>query len=127
MVLSNILTNVRTIPQKKNEDMYENATWKQGYMAEKIADRKFQNTRIKRLTTAQGYADVNISMPYIPPNKAVLNMRLVKENNVYDYITKMNDIEREAKRFNYYDPVNQAPQPRGILYQTKNYGIGIMD
>tara|TARA_R110000868_G_scaffold289623_5_gene549889 strand:+ start:1110 stop:1493 length:384 start_codon:yes stop_codon:yes gene_type:complete len=127
MVLSNILTNVRTIPQKRKEDIYENATWKKGYMAEKISNRNFQDNRVKRLTTAQGYSEVNISMPYIPPNKAVLNLRLVKENNVYDYVTKMNEIEREAKRFNYYDPVNQAPQPRGILYDTKSYGIGIME
>ena len=125
MVLSNILTNVKIIPQKKKEDIYENATWKKGYMEQQISNTNWQHNRVKRLTTAQGYADVNISMPYIPPNKAVLNLRLVKENNVYDYVSKMNDMEREAKRFNYYDPINQAPQPRGILYATKNYGISI--
>ena len=126
MVLSNILTNVRTIPQKKKEDMYENATWKKGYMAEKIANRNFQDNRGKRLQTAQGYSESNISMPYIPPNKYVLNMRLVKDNNVYDYVTNMHEMEYQARRFNYYDPVNQAPPPRGILYDTKNYGITIL-
>ena len=123
MVLSNILTNVRSIPQKKREDVYEDATWKKGYMQIQQDKREFSAGRIKRLTTAQGYEEVNISNPYIPPNRYVLNMRLVKENNVYDYVTKMNEMEYQAKRFNYYDPVNQAPQPRGILYQTRNFAI----
>ncbi len=123
MVLSNILTNVRSIPQKKREDVYEDATWKKGYMQIQQDKREFSAGRIKRLTTAQGYEEHNISNPYIPPNRYVLNMRLVKENNVYDYVTKMNEMEYQAKRFNYYDPVNQAPQPRGILYQTRNFAI----
>jgi len=124
MVKSQLLTNVRSINvRNKGEPIYQDASWKKGYVQERQGDASWQSNRLKRLETAQGYANVNISMPYIPPNKSVLNLRLVHQNNVWDYVTKMNEATLEAKRFNYYDPVNQAPPQRGILYRSNDYGI----
>lgn len=125
MVLSNILTNIRTIPVKRKEgSIWANATWKKNTIMEVQSDQNFQAKRLVRLEHAPGYANTNISNPYITPNPNALDLKLVWENNVYDYVMDFRAKEYQAKRFNYYDPVAQGPKPRGTPYSVGgNYAI----
>jgi hypothetical protein len=128
MVLSNILTNIRTIPTKKREgSLWANATWKKNTIMINQSTNNFHAKRLVRMENAPGYANTNISNPYIRPNPNALDLKLVKENNVYDYVMDFRAKELEARRFNYYDPVAQGPKPRGTPYSVGgNYAIALV-
>ena len=128
MVLSNILTNIRTIPTRKREgSLWNNATWKKNTIMVNQSTANFHAKRFVRMENAPGYANTNISNPYIPPNPNALDLKLTRENNVWDYVQDFRAKELEARRFNYYDPVAQGPKPRGIPYSLKgNYTIALV-
>ena len=72
------------------------------------------------MTHAEGYQNTNISMPYIDPNSNVLDFRLVKENNVYDYSKTFTTGDRVERLFNYYHAADNGPPKKLPLYGSLN-------
>jgi hypothetical protein len=119
-MLSVELTNQRTIPLKRTTNLYGNATWKKNAILEAKYNKKWNANRLHRMTHAEGYQNTNISMPYIDPNSQILDFRLVKENNVYDYWKTQTTGDRVDRLFNYYSAPDNAPPRRLPLYGSFN-------
>lgn len=114
------LTNVRSVPIKRTTNLHGNAIWKKNAILEEKYNNKWNANRLKRMTTGQTYQNTNISTPYIDPNSQILDFRLVKENNVYDYWKTQTTDERVGRLFNYFSAPNNAPPKRLPLYGSFN-------
>lgn len=126
MVLSVELTNQRSIPPRKVQNKWANATWKKGYIMNVEGEMAWEKDRQLRAKTALSYVNTNISMPYTQPNPNVLKMRLVHENPVYNIITKQQKKDNYIHRFSYYDPVLEGPPKRKVPYSTGVYSLNLM-
>lgn len=94
-------------PSQPNENIYANATWRKNLKTQEQWEKNWQKNRLSRLTAT--FTNTNISMPYVNPNDKVLNMRLVRENNVYQYAQNMAIQEEQSQLFNYFNLANQQP------------------
>jgi hypothetical protein len=127
-MLSQELTNIKSVPRRNVKNVYGNATWRKGNILEMEARDTWENNREKRLYGATSYTNVNLSMPYVEPNPYVLKQRLVHENNVYDIITKQLAKVNYIHRYSYFDPVLQGPAPRKVPYSSgQQYSLNLMN
>lgn len=125
-MLSKELTNVRVFTSNnKKKNPYANATARKGYIMQQQDAKNWAANRMLRLTTAQSYNVSNIDHPYTAPNPYVLRQRLVKENPVWDAITKYDQKVNFIHRFTYYDPVLEGPPPKKQLYSGNNFFMNL--
>jgi hypothetical protein len=122
MTLSQILTGIRNVPVKRVENKWANATWRKGYASQQMAQKEHTLAeRYEVMENSQAYNLSNISNPYRPINQNVLKMRLVHENSTYAILSKQKANDKQARRFNYYDPINEAPAPRKTPYSGTDF------
>lgn len=114
------ITNVRVIQNAKVSNIYANAKWKKNRLVEERYNKRWNADRLKRMTNNLNYTNQNIANPYIDPNTNVIDLRLIHENNVYDYNKAFTLQAKVDKRFNYYSPVDNAPPRRLPLYGSFN-------
>jgi len=125
-MLSKELTNVKSIPTRRVENKWANATWKKGYIMDLEGRLSWEANRAKRAATALTYVNSNVSMPYTQPNPNVLNLRLVHENSVYDILRRQERKDNYVRRFSYYDPVLEGPPKRSVPYSLGVYSLNLM-
>jgi hypothetical protein len=103
---------------KPQENIYANATWKKNLKVQEQYEKKWEKNRLKRLTSTLNYVNTNISVPYVNPNEKVLNMRLVRDNNVYYYSKNMTLQNDQKHLFNYFHLEDQQPPYKLQPYST---------
>lgn len=123
-MISPELTNVKVGRKTNSKNPWGNAVWRKNYIMQEQDAKKWAADRILRLQTAQSYVVSNM-VPFQPPNQYVLDMRLVKQNNIWDAQQKFDRKTDYIHRFSYYDPVEEGPPPKRKLYSGNNFFMNL--
>lgn len=119
---SNELTNIRSIPMPKPAT----PTYTSGYILEQEYNKQWNAERLDRFKSATNYFQSPLNPVYIPPNKNVLDLRMISNNNLQQTIMNSQDLTRQVNRTTYYDPVLQGPPMKRSLYSGNNFYVNLM-
>jgi hypothetical protein len=116
------LTNVRSIPLPAPGLR----TCCSGYIMEQEYNKQWQNDRMERLKEGTNYFQSPLNPIYIPVNKNVLDLRMIRNNNLQQTLMDMQSLTRYVNSHTFYDPVLEGPPMRRNLYSGNNFYINLM-